>query len=73
MRSDEDYGGIVLAQAHAVVPRVQTGSVAPALALTLVGQVHTQVTQLFSSTGERDTFSDTQFQLAQEMDPLILP
>jgi hypothetical protein len=123
-RSDEDYGGMMLAQAHAVVPRVQayraraadrrntapaldhsavaslqrqierllrerrlrlanklidqfnlalqTGSVAPALALTL-DEVRTQVTQLFPSAGERDTFSDTQIQQAQETDPLILP
>ena len=123
-RSDEDYGGMVLAQAHAVVPRVQayraraadrrntapaldhsavaslqrqierllrerrlrlanklidqfnlalqTGSVAPALALTL-DEVRTHVTQLFPSAGERDTFSDTQIQQAQETDPLILP
>ena len=123
-RSDEDYGGMVLAQAHAVVPRVQayraraadrrntapaqcrsavaslqrqierllrerrlrlatklidqfnlalqTGSVAPALALTL-DEVRTQVTQLFPSAGEKDTFGDKQIQLAQETDPLILP
>jgi hypothetical protein len=31
------------------------------------------VTELFSSAGERDTFSGTQIQLAQETDPLILP
>ncbi len=51
---------------------LQTGSVATALALTL-DEVRTQVTQLFPSAGERDTFSDTQIQLAQETDPLILP
>ena len=42
---------------------LQTGSVAPALALTL-DEVPTQLTQLFSSAGERDTFSDTQIQPA---------
>ena len=36
---------------------LQTGSVTPALALTL-DEVRTQVTQLFPSAGERDTFSE---------------
>ena len=51
---------------------LQTGSIAPALALTL-DEVRAQVTQLFPSAGDRDTFSDAQIQLAQETDPLILP
>jgi hypothetical protein len=124
-RSDEDYGGMVLAQAHVVVPRVQayrvrtadrrntataldhsavaslqrqierllrerrlrlanklidqfnlalqTGSVTPALLALKLDEVCTQVTQLFPSEGERDTFSDMQIQQAQETDPLILP
>ena len=42
---------------------LQTGSVTPALALTL-DEVRTQVMQLFPSAGERDTFSDMQIQQA---------
>ena len=51
---------------------LQTGSVAPALALTLEG-VKAQVAQLFPAASARDSFSDAQVQLAHDTEPLILP